>query len=76
MIHEAMIRLNTKHQRDGKVYSISARTGNRFPVGAAVGVFGVSSPVDVGVGRGGLACEMFLDIAELVRVFNIGFAKK
>jgi len=59
-----------------RFYSISARTGNRFPVGAAIGVFGVSSPVDVGVGRGGLACEVFLDIAEMVRVFNIGFAKK
>jgi len=59
-----------------RFYFIGAITGNRFPVSAGIGVFGVSSPIDLGVGRGGLALSMFLDMAEIVRMFNIGFTKK
>jgi hypothetical protein len=36
----------------------------------------VNSPVDVGVGKGGFALSMFLDLAEMVRITNIGFTKK
>jgi hypothetical protein len=59
-----------------RFYFIDSKTGNRFPVSAGIGVFGVNSPVDVGIGRGGFALSMFLDIVEMVRIVNIGFAKK
>jgi hypothetical protein len=59
-----------------RLYFIDSKTGNRFPISAGIGMFGVNSPVDVGPGRGGFAWSMFLDLAELVRVFNIGFTKK
>ena len=59
-----------------RFYMSDAKTGNRFPVSAGIGVFGVNSPVDVGTGRGGFALSMFLDLAEMVRIVNIGFDKK
>jgi len=36
----------------------------------------VSSPIDVGVDRGGFALSMLLDLAEMVRMVNDGFSKK
>jgi hypothetical protein len=59
-----------------RFYFVASKTGNRFPVSAGIGVFGVNSPVDVGTGRGGFALSMFLDLAEMVRIVNIGFDKK
>jgi hypothetical protein len=59
-----------------RFYYIDPGTGNRFPVSAGIGMFGVNSPVDVGIGRGGIALSMFLDLAEMVRIVNIGFDKK
>jgi hypothetical protein len=59
-----------------RCYFIDSKTGNRFPVSAGIGVFGVNSPVDIGIGRGGFALSMFLDLAEMVRIVNIGFTKK
>lgn len=59
-----------------RFYFIDSKTGNRFPISAGIGVFGVNSPVDVGIGRGGFALSMFLDLAEMVRIVNIGFTKK
>jgi hypothetical protein len=59
-----------------RMYFINSKTGDRFPVSAGIGIFGVNSPVDVGPGRGGFASSMFLDLAELVRIFKIGFTKK
>jgi hypothetical protein len=59
-----------------RFYFVNSETGNRFPVSAGIGVFGVDSPVDVGIGRGGFALSMFLDLAEMVRIVNIGFDKK
>lgn len=59
-----------------RLYFIDSKTGNRFPVSAGIGVFGVNSPVDLGIGRGGFAWSTFLDLAEMVRIFNIGFTKK
>jgi hypothetical protein len=41
-----------------------------------VEVFGVNSPIDIGSGRGGFALSMSLDIAEMIRIVNIGFTKK
>jgi hypothetical protein len=59
-----------------RFYFINSQTGNRFPVSAGIGVFGVNSPVDIGIGRGGFALSVFLDLAEMVRIVNIGFTKK
>ncbi len=59
-----------------RIYFISSKTGNRFPVSAGIGIFGVNSPLDVGIGRGGFALSMFLDIAEMIRIVNIGFTNK
>jgi hypothetical protein len=58
-----------------RFYLINAETGNRFPLSAGVGIFGVGSPIDVGVGRGGFALSMLLDLAEMIRIVNIGFTK-
>jgi hypothetical protein len=59
-----------------RCYYIDPGSGNRFPVSLGIGMFGVNSPVDVGSGRGGFALSMFLDLAEMVRIVNIGFTKK
>jgi hypothetical protein len=59
-----------------RFYYIDPGTGNRFPVSMGIGFFGVNSPVDVRVGQGGFALSMFLDLAEMVRIVNIGFTKK
>ena len=59
-----------------RCYFINSVTGNRFPISTGIGVFGVHSPVDVGVGRGGFALSMFLDLAEIIRIVNISFTNK
>jgi hypothetical protein len=59
-----------------RLYYVSEKTGNRFPVNAGVGTFGVNSPIDVGIGRGGFAVSVLLDVAEMVRILNIGFTNK
>ena len=59
-----------------RLYFIGSESGNRFPVNVGIGVFGVYSPVDVGIGRGGFALSTLLDLAELVRIANVGFSKK
>jgi hypothetical protein len=59
-----------------RFYYIDPGTGNRFPVSLGIGMFGVNSPVDIGTGRGGFALSMFLDLAEMIRIVNIGFTKK
>ena len=59
-----------------RFYYIDPGSGNRFPVSIGIGIFGVNSPVDVGIGRGGFALSMFLDLAEMVRIVNIGFTNK
>jgi hypothetical protein len=41
-----------------------------------MGTFGVSSPIDVGIGRGGFALSAFLDLVELTRIHDLGFVKK
>ena len=59
-----------------RFYYVDPGSGNRFPVSGGIGMFGVNSPVDVGTGRGGFALSMFLDLAEMIRIVNIGFTKK
>jgi hypothetical protein len=59
-----------------RFYYVDPGSGNRFPVSAGIGMFGVNSPVDIGTGRGGFALSMFLDLAEMIRIVNIGFTKK
>ena len=59
-----------------RFYYIDPGTGNRFPVSMGIGIFGINSPVDIGIRRGGFALSMFLDLAEMVRIVNIGFTKK
>jgi hypothetical protein len=59
-----------------RFYYVDPGSGNRFPVSLGIGMFGVSSPIDVGKGRGGFAASMFLDLAEMVRIVNVGFIKK
>ena len=57
-------------------YYVDAESGNRFPVSLGLGTFGVDSPLDVGIGRGGFALSAFLDLVELTRINDIGFLKK
>jgi hypothetical protein len=59
-----------------RFYYVNPGSGNRFPVSLGIGMFGVNSPIDVGTGRGGFALSLFLDLAEMVRIVNVGFIKK
>lgn len=58
-----------------RFYNVNLESGNRFPVSLGIGTFGVNSPIDVGVGRGGFAVSVFLDLVELMRSFDIEFIK-
>jgi hypothetical protein len=58
-----------------RFYYVNAESGNRFPVSFGMGTFGVNSPIDVGIGRGGFALSAFLDLVELMRIRNLGFIK-
>ncbi len=59
-----------------RFYLVNGVSGNRFPVNLGIGTFGVNSPVDVNVGRGGFALSTFLDVAEITRLLGIDFVKK
>lgn len=59
-----------------RFYYVNPGSGNRFPVSVGIGMFGVNSPIDIGTGRGGFALSMFLDLAEVIRIVNVGFLKK
>jgi hypothetical protein len=54
-----------------RFYYVAAKSGHRFPVSLGVGTFGVNSPIDVGVGQGGFAASIFLDVVELIRKIGI-----
>jgi hypothetical protein len=58
-----------------RFYYVDAESGNRFPVSFGVGTFGVNSPIDVGVARGGFAASTFLDLVELTTIRDLGFVK-
>lgn len=59
-----------------RFYYVNEVSGNRFPVNLGVGTFGVNSPLDVNVGRGGFALSLFLDVVEMTRLLRIDFIKK
>ncbi len=59
-----------------RFYYVNAISGQRFPVSLGVGTFGVNSPIDVGVGQGGFAASIFLDVVELIRQFGAHFDMK
>jgi hypothetical protein len=59
-----------------RFYYINAELGNRFPVSLGIGTFGVNTPIDVGIGRGGFALSSLLDLMELTRIHDLGFIKK
>lgn len=59
-----------------RFYYVDRVTGHRFPVNLGVGTFGVNSPVDVNVARGGFAFSVFLDVAEMMRIVGLDFIKK
>jgi hypothetical protein len=59
-----------------RVFYVSEKTVTRVPLNSGVGTFGVNSPIDVGIGRGGIALSALLDLAEMVRIINIGFTNK
>jgi hypothetical protein len=59
-----------------RLYYVNAESGNRFPVSVGAGTFGVNSPIDVGIGRGGFALSTLLDFVELTRIRNLAFIKK
>ena len=57
-----------------RFYYVDATSGHRFPINFGFGTYGVNSPIDMSVGRGGFATSVFLDIIELMRRLgmNIG----
>jgi hypothetical protein len=59
-----------------RLYYVDGASGQRFPVNFGFGTFGVNSPVDVGVGRGGFATSVFLDVIELMRRLEIEIGVK
>ncbi|MCX6168443.1 MAG: hypothetical protein NTX65_03820 [Ignavibacteriales bacterium] len=59
-----------------RFYYVNGVSGNRFPVNLGIGTFGVNSPVDVNIDRGGFALSVFLDVAEMTRILGIDFIKK
>jgi hypothetical protein len=60
-----------------RFYYVNGISGNRFPLNLGIGTFGVNSPLDVGVGRGGFAFSTFLDIVEMTRLLvGIDLIKK
>ncbi len=57
-----------------RFYYVDGTSGHHFPINFGFGTFGVNSPIDMSVGRGGFATSVFLDIIELMRRLgmNIG----
>jgi hypothetical protein len=59
-----------------RLYYVDVETGHRFPVSFGIGTFGVNSPIDVGIARGGFALSPSLDLVELTSIRDIAFIKK
>lgn len=59
-----------------RFYYVDEVSGHRFPVSFGIGTFGVSSPIDVDVGRGGFAMSAFLDVVEIMRALKIDLGKQ
>ncbi len=59
-----------------RFYYVNAVSGHRFPVNLGLGTFGVNSPIDVGVGQGGFAVSILLDLVGVIQGFGIPFGMK
>lgn len=59
-----------------RFYYVDEVSGHRFPVSFGIGTFGVSSPIDVDVGKGGFAVSAFLDVVEIMRALKIDLGGK
>ena len=59
-----------------RFYYVNDRTGNRFPVNLGIGTFGVNSPLDVDIGRGGFALSLFFDLASITSFLSVDFMKR
>jgi hypothetical protein len=59
-----------------RFYYVSRGSGQRFPINFGFGTFGVNSPIDVSVGRGGFATSVLLDVIELMRRMDLGLGIK
>lgn len=58
-----------------RFYYVDEVTGHRFPVSFGIGTYGVNSPIDVNVGRGGFALSILLNVAEMTRMTGIDLSK-
>jgi hypothetical protein len=59
-----------------RFYYVDGAAGHRFPVNFGFGTFGVNSPIDVSIGRGGFATSVLLDVIELMRRLNLNLGTK
>jgi len=59
-----------------RFYFVNEVSGQRFPVNLGIGTFGVNSPIDVNVGRGGFALSIFFDVVEMTRMIGIDLNEK
>ncbi|MFZ1288447.1 MAG: hypothetical protein WAR79_00030, partial [Melioribacteraceae bacterium] len=59
-----------------RFYYVNKISGNRFPVNLGIGTFGVKSPLDIKVGRGGFAFSIFLDVVEITKIIGIDLNKR
>jgi hypothetical protein len=59
-----------------RFYYVDGTSGHRFPINIGFGTFGVNSPIDISIGRGGFATSVFLDIIELMRRLGMNIGTK
>ena len=59
-----------------RFYYVDGASGHRFPVNFGFGTFGVNSPIDVSIGRGGFAASALLDVIELARRLGLNMGTK
>lgn len=59
-----------------RLYYVDGASGHRFPINFGLGTFGVNSPIDVSVGRGGFAASVLLDVIELMRRLDMDIGTK
>ena len=59
-----------------RLYYVDGTSGHRFPINFGMGTFGVNSPIDVSIGRGGFAASVLLDVIELMRRLDLDIGTK
>jgi hypothetical protein len=59
-----------------RFYYVDGSSGHRLPVNIGIGTFGVNSPIDVSIGRGGFATSVSLDLIELMRRLDMDVGTK